>query len=199
MASAWEPAVAEQQTPSSAPLSWAPLSYDPAEFYTRASDVHGHRETISLRTNPDMHFAVAALVASRQIPEYATVGDFWRDAGVHRLHWLSEHLEDPDLRQKLQTKAEAIEMSELVESQARDAMLGDDLVAKTRANFERFIRDEDWGLLATMVQVTEDHAACQRVGLRKALLAEVENVRKYLPETVDDPASSPSTNLRSVD
>lgn len=63
--------------------------YSPDEFYTKATNKHDHSSTpYSVRVDPSTSAQISALIASGKIPHYKTPSDFFRDALVHRLHYL---------------------------------------------------------------------------------------------------------------
>lgn len=69
-------------------------SYSKDEYYIAATDSKGHGTKSYMNVPPLVKGEIAALIASRTIPVYRTEMDFWRDAGVHRLHDLSEMLSE---------------------------------------------------------------------------------------------------------
>lgn len=69
-------------------------SYSADKFYTASRNKKGFGSTIRVTVSPEFLAAVGKLVASRQIPEYTTTGDFFRDCLVHRLKYLEGKLGD---------------------------------------------------------------------------------------------------------
>lgn len=93
--------------------------YSETRFFTRSTDGHGHREEVRVRVPPHIHGRMTALVQSGAIPAYKTYGDIARDALVHRMHWLSEHANDPELRASLSAYL-ALHMMDVRVAEARD-------------------------------------------------------------------------------
>lgn len=82
------------ETSSSSSTSSSGYSVD--QFYTGSRDRRGFRgSTYKIQVSPEVSGELAALVASKEFPEYRTSHDVIRDALVHRLHWLSEHTAEP--------------------------------------------------------------------------------------------------------
>lgn len=69
-------------------------SYSRDHYYIAATDNKGHRSKSYMSVPPQVKGEIASLIASRSIPVYRTETDFWRDAGVHRLHELAEMLSE---------------------------------------------------------------------------------------------------------
>ena len=65
-------------------------SYSLANFYTSATDAKGGSVHENFRLQAWISESIAQLVASRQIPQYKTKADFFRDAMVHRLSYLEK-------------------------------------------------------------------------------------------------------------
>lgn len=67
--------------------------YSVEEFYTRSKDNKGHSTVYHIRLPDDVAGELPAIIQSGKIPAYRTTADIWRDALIHRLHWLSENFE----------------------------------------------------------------------------------------------------------
>jgi hypothetical protein len=65
--------------------------YSVDKFYTHAKDSQGHSVQINTKFPDYVAAAIAELVQSKEIPEYATAQDFIRDSVFHRLYWCSKH------------------------------------------------------------------------------------------------------------
>jgi hypothetical protein len=95
--------------------------YSVRNFYTRATDNKGHGATIRVPILPDLHAELGGLIALRRYPDYKTIGDFVRDAIMHRLRQLDELGElPPALMRKarlLMSKEEAIRFQESIDDQ----------------------------------------------------------------------------------
>lgn len=69
-------------------------SYSKDTYYIASTDSKGHGTKSYFSVPPQVKGEIAALLAARAFPAYRTEADFWRDAGVHRLHELSESMKD---------------------------------------------------------------------------------------------------------
>lgn len=71
-------------------------TYNREGHYCRATDGHGHSESMALKLSPGVMGQLAEIVASRRIPEYRTPQDIVRDAVIHQLRWIAENVPDED-------------------------------------------------------------------------------------------------------
>jgi hypothetical protein len=97
-------ALAEQPSPDSRD-EWtsdasntAEKTYDPNSFYPASRDKKGFGASIRITVPPSILGEVSALVARGIIPEYRTNHDFFRDAIVHRLHYVSDMIRDENMQ-----------------------------------------------------------------------------------------------------
>ena len=74
-----------------------PQDYSESNFYTAGTDKRGHREEVRVYFPPEVHGLMHAIVQSPSTP-YKTLGDLPRDAVAHRVHWLEQNSDDPDLK-----------------------------------------------------------------------------------------------------
>ena len=128
--------------------------YSEAEFITRSTDHHGHFRHMRVNVPPEVAARVEAIVATKTIPAYRTGQDLIRDAIMHRLHWLEERIEDPELARVLanerrrssysQAKQEIEELTQLV----ADAETVLALQAKAK----------DWWALSASLEEIAEHA-----------------------------------------
>lgn len=72
------------------PWTLSSNSYDPATFYTRATDGNGHDSVIQTKVSPALLGEIQRLIQSKAIPQYRTNADLVRDALIHRLRYLSD-------------------------------------------------------------------------------------------------------------
>ncbi len=70
-------------------------NYSPYNFYTGSKDPQGHSTFHRIRTADHVSAQMNVLVASKEIKQYKTVADIWRDSARHRLHWLRENMPPP--------------------------------------------------------------------------------------------------------
>jgi hypothetical protein len=70
-------------------------TYSRSHFYCGSTDRSGHSAWMRVRIPPQVHGEIGALIAKRIFPDYQTFGHFVRDSVAHRLHDLSEMVEDP--------------------------------------------------------------------------------------------------------
>lgn len=68
-------------------------AYSPDKFYTASRNKKGFTSTVRQSVPPEVLAHIGELVASRTVPEYRTSADFFRDAIVHRLHYVTGLME----------------------------------------------------------------------------------------------------------
>jgi len=68
--------------------------YDIENFYTRASDKHGHGSQFRVRLPTDVAGMVARIIADPTLPQFRTAADFLRDAAFHRLQYLNRKVSE---------------------------------------------------------------------------------------------------------
>lgn len=93
--------------------------YDATNFYIGSVDKRGHGS--SMRVPDNVHSQILAVVNHDGFP-YRSAQDFYRDAGVHRMHWLREHTDDESLRRVIDgylAQMEAERIVDLVETVAQ--------------------------------------------------------------------------------
>ena len=66
--------------------------YDPARFYTRATNDHNHSKRVGAAVPPEIAGMAQQIVEQKRVPEYQSVGDVIRDALIHRLEWINQNL-----------------------------------------------------------------------------------------------------------
>lgn len=86
--------------------------YEPANFYIGSVDKRGHGT--AMRVPDNVHPQIVAVVNSDATP-YRSVQDFFRDAGVHRMHWLRENSDDPELRRAAEGYIAQMEAERIVQ------------------------------------------------------------------------------------
>lgn len=74
-------------------------AYSPDKFYTAARNKKGFGTSYRVTVPPELLARVSQLVSSKQIPEYTTPDCFFRDAVVHRIMYLDEIVDAPELTQ----------------------------------------------------------------------------------------------------
>lgn len=80
--------MSDWQTDSTTPTN----SYAPDRFYTGSTNKKGFGQVVRIQIPPTITNEISALIASRAIPEYRTAQDFYRDAMIHRLHWIMQNV-----------------------------------------------------------------------------------------------------------
>lgn len=136
--------------------------YSPDEFYTKATNKHDHSSTpYSVRVDPTTSAQISALIASGKIPHYKTPSDFFRDALVHRLHYLV-------YRMDLGTD----EMREMLSRTREQARL--DMLASQVADIEKMIQTAQDGMNNAMLK--GDVFMLDQI--REGLERQVENLRE---------------------
>lgn len=91
---------------------YVPTEYDTANFYVGSVDKRGHGS--SMRVPDNVHSQILAVVNYDGFP-YRSAQDFYRDAGVHRMHWLREHTDDEALRRVIDGYLAQVEAERIVE------------------------------------------------------------------------------------
>lgn len=136
--------------------------YSPDEFYTKATNKHDHSSTpYSVRVDPTTSAQVSALIASGKIPHYKTPSDFFRDALVHRLHYLVYRM---DLGSD--------EMRELLSRTREQARL--DMLASQTADIEKMIETARKGINDAMIKGD----VYMRDQIREGLERQLEHLRE---------------------
>lgn len=75
-------------------------SYDIEQFYVASTNRHDHSDSIALKLPKHVRVMINQFVAQQDIPAYKTANDLFRDAIVHRLHWLFTHYQAPERLQE---------------------------------------------------------------------------------------------------
>jgi hypothetical protein len=65
--------------------------YSADRFYVDATDGRGNREKVQITIPPSLYHELGNMMAARTVPDYRTMADFFRDAAIHRLHYLKEN------------------------------------------------------------------------------------------------------------
>lgn len=139
-------------------------SYDEAEFYTRSKDKQGHGVIYHVRIPDDLAGVLNYIVQSGKIPEYRTVQDIFRDAIVHRIHWISENekrLREIDALKTIQVR---IALENNTTRYLQELQAYTELVDKVRDCCEAALRVNDYKYLEKYLNEQKD-------------LVEVENIR----------------------
>lgn len=171
--------------------------YSIDQFYCESTDGRGHSDNHRVRMKPQLSGEIGALVASGVIPEYSTPSSFIRDAVVHRLHWLSENLDNPVLRARL---AEVVRRAAIEETTSRYIRLVDEFeqfITQTREVCERALRFGDHHGVDLYLDDVEEFALNSRDPYQSRLLSVVKHYRGLLdlsdlaPETPLDGGVGP--------
>lgn len=125
-----------------------PETYSPARYYYRqASDTHGHSVVENFRLNPN-HVGQVNKAVGDELTPYKTRADFYRDAIVHRLQWLSQNVAGAELAPELNA-----EMAAMRALQKRDtAAAYRRVVSVFGEGMEEAQRNREWELLADHVE-----------------------------------------------
>lgn len=67
--------------------------YDIDQTYTHSTDDKGHYEDVRVKVTPTMQAMVEEVI--KDLPEYRNIQDVFRDAVVHRLHYLTTKAPNP--------------------------------------------------------------------------------------------------------
>lgn len=91
-------------------------AYSIDKFYTQSTDKRGHTEHIRVGLPPGLLAKVQELVQGSQFPDYRTSQDIVRDAVYHRLHYLADQNDLPDLRHIIEQEIRMVERQALIAS-----------------------------------------------------------------------------------
>ncbi len=105
------------------PYSTTSDNYDLDEFYTRSVDKRGHHSSAYISIPPELSAEIQEMVASKSFPAYRTAGHFWRDASIHRLHYLAQRGENPRLARFIRLQVHLANAEALLAEQRQHADL----------------------------------------------------------------------------
>lgn len=118
--------------------------YSVDNFYPESTDNKGHYEQFRVKLPVSVAGRIGTLISTQKLP-YRTVGDFFRDAVVHRAIYLERLIEDNDLKwdvnfllRVIEAETEAKKLKheeELIES--RSKLLSGASGAEEKARFVR--------------------------------------------------------------
>lgn len=145
--------------------------YSPNKPYIKSTDGHGNSELVNVKVPPTVKAIVAGIVGRNGW--YRSVPDFFRDAVMHRIHFLSDNPDHPSLlpldvvladqeTQWLMTRAQ----------EERDALQRVDQLLSDQ------VRDRDWDAVAHTIARYESLA---NLTVRSAVELE-ETLEKYARE-----------------
>lgn len=150
--------------------------YDPHRFYVRATDSAGHSAYPRFRCPPHIYDRISALVASKAIPAYTTPHDVIRDAIVHRLHWLEEHLPDIQLRDDISNAVAYETQRQQAEAYLRVLEEHESYLTACRKAAEHAIRIGDDEGLKALIETMRSAAETMRDPFRSQVLATVTSI-----------------------
>lgn len=73
--------------------------YDPDKWYVTSMDDTGQTRQVRIAIAPRLYAEMERIVQSGQVPAYSTVAAMFRDAIVHRLRYLADHLDNAHLHE----------------------------------------------------------------------------------------------------
>lgn len=160
-------------------------SYSTDNFYTRSTNKNDHSAECKFRFPPHLQAAVSEIIESKQFPQLRSIQDFWRDAAVHRLHYLNEVMQNSKLQRQLSLEMRACrvaqQQTEVEELKA--------VVDRHTNNLELALSMRDAEAISDSLALLEDDLPNVRNPYR-AMLRELgrkyRNELKSLPELSDD-------------
>lgn len=160
-------------------------SYDLDTFYTRSTNKHDHSAECKFRFPPHLQAAVVEIVASKQFPQLRSLQDFWRDAAVHRLHYLNDIIQDGRLDKQLSLEMRACRVAE----KQKEVEELKDVVDRHTNNLELALSMRDREAISDSLAMLEDDLPNIRNPYRamlRELARKFRNELKSLPETDED-------------
>lgn len=157
--------------------------YDEDKFYTHSTDGNGHYERIpQTKIRPSLEAMIAAVMAA--YPEYKSVGDFVRDALLHRVVYLQRN------KAELYAKLQPLIRRDV----QRQDMAREQVEFATWEQYNEELRD----LIARVVQAQNWAKAGEWLQNAQELLdsgAVPEGLAKELERTIEDGWNQVSTGI----
>lgn len=134
--------------------SWEPddPGYSADNFYTVSADSKGHSAFFRVALPTNVAAEINRLIASGNLPVYATSQDLIRDAIYHRLHWLGDRLLDPRLRHSMGVQQRLADRRQQVD----EVRALEDLVDESRMALEKAVELQDLHLLNEVLTSLEE-------------------------------------------
>lgn len=154
--------------------------YDVSKFYVKGSDTKKgqQREHFRVYLQPHLADQIAELIASKNIPQYRTVGDMFRDAMFHRLTYLREQISSGELKRLLN--------HEMFKSEMAAVRIEMDIQNENVRTAQGLINDalssSDRGVMERMVGLAERYLGVTREPYRSKIQAMIDSVGKRLKE-----------------
>jgi len=126
--------------------------YSEDRFYTFAKDNQGHSTQINTRFADYIVAAIAEIVQSKEIPEYATAQDFIRDSVYHRIHWTSKNR-----YRKLSRLLPVMASIQESERQIEEVKKLNDMVEKIKKGCEALYSVPDFEALKEFIDRQKEH------------------------------------------
>lgn len=128
--------------------------YSEEFFYCRSTDGHGHSDNYQVRVPPEISAALGWIVQSGKIPEYRKIQAIFRDALIHRLHFISSLMDDPRLEEVVTVERQ---LTKLYNRQQKMKAIKD-VIAQTESILREAAEIEDWDSLGDSIQDAEQAA-----------------------------------------
>lgn len=158
------------------PFETESKDYSAFKFYTKSGD-GGTPKNVQVTMPGSIVARMSELVNRDQYPGYRTLQDFIRDACYHRLRWLQENGEDPQLERLLDIWGHASRME-----MRNDEMKGlAHSIERTKATLDAACNTEDWDMANFVLREAQDMANL----MREPYKARMEEVVKEYQEKVD--------------
>jgi hypothetical protein len=157
------------------------VTYNPNEFYCRATNKHDHGEKLAGRIPPDVFAQVQKIVHDDQFPDYVMPMDFVRDAIGHHLVTRNAQIDDPSLRESLAPLIARLAYNEHVEQRNREVKEWSKMHEVVSETLTILLRDEAWAHIWEFLDRTEEFAEPLAEPYSSTILATVKEWRGKVP------------------
>jgi hypothetical protein len=159
--------------------------YSLDSFYTRSTNKHDHSAEGKFRMPPHIQAAISQIVDSKQFPQLRSLQDFYRDAAIHRLHYLNQKIGDGKLAKQLSLEMRACRVDEM----RREVEDLKNIVDNHTMSLELALQMRDRDAISEALAILEDDLPAVRQPYRsmlKQLAVKFRDELKRLPEVEDD-------------
>lgn len=132
-------------TPEFDPYGLEDSGHNPNGFYTFCGK---ESTSITIRIPTVYINLVGAQIATREIPDYQTPADFYRDAIHHRIYWLTHHYRKPQMEDQMNVFTQMERSKERLKAlQARR-----DIIPQFREEFETALTSQSPGACRQVIE-----------------------------------------------